>query len=301
MRVLVTGREGQVVRSLIERSALSEDRTVIALGRPEFDLENPGSLLPLMTAAQPDIVVSAAAYTAVDRAEEESSKAWAINAFGAGAVAAAAAKINVPVIHLSTDYVFSGEGHQAYLETDMPAPQSVYGRSKLAGEEAVRLAQPRSVILRTAWVYSPFGKNFLKTMLGLAETRDQISVVGDQWGNPTSALDIADAIFHIAPLLGDMRSSLYGTYNLSGTGATNWSGFARHILHQSRKLGGPHAEIVDISTAEYPTPAKRPANSQLSNEKMHTVFGWRSPNWQDASQIVVERMLDRHAPSAGAC
>jgi dTDP-4-dehydrorhamnose reductase len=181
LRILVTGREGQVARSLIERSAALPDIELVAVGRPGLDLADPRSVMASIAAARPDIVVSAAAYTAVDRAEDEPDLAYAINAEGAGAVAAAAAHVGASVIHLSTDYVFSGEAEIPYVETDATDPQSVYGRTKLAGERAVAAANPHHVILRTAWVYSPFGANFVKTMLRLAAERDAVSVVADQW------------------------------------------------------------------------------------------------------------------------
>lgn len=182
MRIVVTGREGQVVRSLVEKAAGREDVSLVAVGRPDMDLADPHSVATAIENAEPDIVVSAAAYTAVDLAEDEPELAYQVNAVGAGAVAAAAAARNIPVIHLSTDYVFSGDSPAPYVETDPTGPQGEYGRSKLAGEVAVAAANPRHVILRTAWVYSAFGKNFLRTMLALAGSRDQLSVVADQWG-----------------------------------------------------------------------------------------------------------------------
>ena len=186
------------------RSRASRSRVVFA-GRPQLDLAAPGIVRSAILAARPDVVVSAAAYTAVDQAEDEPERAFAINAKGAGAVASAAAEAGAAVIHLSTDYVFSGDGRGEYAETDATDPQSVYGRSKLEGEKAVEAANPRHVILRTAWVYSPFGRNFVKTMLGLASQRDHVRVVADQWGNPTSAADIADGILRIAKTIGADR------------------------------------------------------------------------------------------------
>jgi dTDP-4-dehydrorhamnose reductase len=293
MRIAVTGREGQVALSLMERA---HDRTgieVIAVGRPELDLAEPASISAALAAARPDLVVSAAAYTAVDRAEDEPDLAFAVNAVGAGLVAEAAAKMGIPVIHLSTDYVFDGQGQGAYSENDRPSPRSVYGASKLAGEKAVAEANPRHLILRTAWVYSPFGANFVKTMLRLAADRDEISVVSDQWGNPTSALDIADGILRAADMLQHSTDlGLYGTYHLAGTGETNWSGFARHILATSRAHGGPYARIRDITTADYPTKASRPANSRLSTSKFATVFDWAAPDWRESTDQVVMRLVD---------
>ncbi|MER8584835.1 dTDP-4-dehydrorhamnose reductase [Mesorhizobium sp. M1338] len=292
MRLVVTGREGQVAASLLEASQGRAGVEVIAIGRPELDLAKPDTLIEAIAAAKPDIVVSAAAYTAVDQAEDEPDLAFAVNAVGAGKVAEAARRLGVPVIHLSTDYVFDGSKDSAYVETDATAPASVYGASKLAGEQAVALANPSHLILRTAWVYSPFGKNFVKTMLRLAADRDEIAVVADQWGNPTSALDIADAILHAAAMLHDDKSfGTFGIYHLAGTGEANWSGFARHILDTSRVSGGPWARVRDIATMDYPTKARRPANSRLSSAKFASVFGWNAPDWRQSTEMVVRRLL----------
>lgn len=292
MRLVVTGREGQVVSSLVERARTHLDVEVVTLGRPELDLAKPETIERALVATRPDLVVSAAAYTAVDQAEDEPDLAFAVNGIGAGHVAAAAARIGAPVIHLSTDYVFDGSGKGAYVEEDEPAPRSVYGASKLAGEQAVAKANPRHLILRTAWVYSPFGRNFVKTMLRLAADRDELAVVADQWGNPTSALDIADAILHVAAMLhGNKDFASYGVYHLAGTGETNWSGFARHILDTSQAFGGPYARVRDIATVDYPTKAQRPANSRLARTKFTSEFGWTAPEWRESTKEVVRRLL----------
>ena len=293
MRLVVTGRDGQVAASLLEAGQAHAGVEIVAIGRPELDLARPGTIIDAIAAGKPDIVVSAAAYTAVDQAEDEPDIAFAVNATGAGKVAEAAARLGVPIIHLSTDYVFDGSGSRAYVETDTTAPLGVYGASKLAGELAVAAAGPRHLILRTAWVYSPFGRNFVKTMLRLAADRDEISVVADQWGNPTCALDIADAVLHAATMLHRERSfAAFGTYHLAGTGETNWSGFARHILDTSRAAGGPWAQVRDIATKDYPTKARRPANSRLSSAKFAAVFGWSAPEWRQSTERVVRRIVD---------
>ncbi|WP_217573785.1 dTDP-4-dehydrorhamnose reductase [Mesorhizobium sp. GbtcB19] len=295
MRLAVTGRDGQVAASLIELAQGRSGIEVVAVGRPALDLARPDTVFSALEAARPDIVVSAAAYTAVDQAEDEKDLAFTINAVGAGKVAEAAGKLGVPVIHLSTDYVFDGAKAIAYVETDATAPLGVYGASKLAGENAVAAANPRHLILRTAWVYSPFGKNFVKTMLRLAAGRDEISVVADQWGNPTSAPDIAEAILRAAAVLGGRdKGAAFGVYHLAGSGETNWSGFARHILETSRALGGPHARIRDITTADYPTKARRPANSRLSSAKFAAAFGWTAPDWRESTAAVVGRIVADH-------
>lgn len=292
MKILVTGREGQVVQSLLEKAAGRFDLEVIALGRPELDLAKPDTVHGAVAAIKPDLVVSAAAYTAVDLAEDEPDLAFAVNATGAEAIAEAAKACGVPVIHLSTDYVFAGDADEPYVETDPTGPRSVYGSSKLEGERLVAQANPRHIILRTAWVYSPFGKNFVKTMMKLAETRDALTVVSDQKGNPTSALDIADAIIQIADHLASAPDfSAYGVYHLVGTGDTNWSGFARTIFGESAKLGGPSATVTDIATADYPTKAARPANSCLSTAKFQQVFNWSAPHWQSSLRDVLARLI----------
>ncbi|MCH4539749.1 dTDP-4-dehydrorhamnose reductase [Ochrobactrum sp. A-1] len=292
MKLLVTGREGQVVQSLIEKASQRPDLQVIALGRPELDLAKPETVHNAIEAIKPDFVISAAAYTAVDLAEDERELAFSVNATGAQAVAEAAKACKVPAIHLSTDYVFAGNADEPYVESDVTGPRSVYGSSKLEGERLVAQANPRHIILRTAWVYSPFGKNFVKTMLKLAETRDTLSVVSDQWGNPTSALDIADAIIQVADHLAAMSDfSAYGVYHLAGTGDTNWSGFARAIFSESAKLGGSTATVTDIATADYPTKAVRPANSRLSTAKFQKMFNWSAPHWQSSLRDVVARLV----------
>ncbi|ESY69793.1 MULTISPECIES: dTDP-4-dehydrorhamnose reductase [Mesorhizobium] len=299
MRLVVTGRDGQVAASLLEVGQSRADVEVVAIGRPEFDLARPDIVFDAISAAKPDIVVSAAAYTAVDQAEDEPDLAFAVNATGAGKVAEAAARLGIPVIHLSTDYVFDGSAPGAYVETDATAPLGVYGASKLAGEQAVAAANPRHLILRTAWVYSPFGRNFVKTMLRLAADRDEVSVVADQWGNPTSALDIADAILHAAAMLHrDKDLVAFGTYHLAGTGETNWSGFARHILDTSLAFGGPWARVRDIATMDYPTKARRPANSRLSSAKFASAFGWNAPDWRQSTEAVVKYLAGGGAEGA---
>lgn len=291
MKIAVTGRDGQVAQSLKERGSGRADVEIVLVGRPDLDLAAPDSIAPALEAARPDLIVSAAAYTAVDRAEDEPELAHAVNGAGAGAVAAAAQSLGVPVIHLSTDYVFNGAKDGDYVETDPTGPIGVYGASKLAGEQTVAAANPRHAILRTAWVYSPFGTNFLRTMLRVAESRDELTVVADQHGNPTSALDIADAILHIAPQMVSGRDDVFGIFHLAGSGTTNWAGFARRIFEASRANGGPSARVKDIPAADYPTNARRPANSRLSSAKFADTFGWTAPDWRDSTDLVVKRLL----------
>lgn len=288
-RLVVTGLEGQVVRCLIDQGASSEAFEVVALGRPHLDLTDTARIFAAIEAARPDIIVSAAAYTAVDQAETEPDAALQINGVAAGELAKAAARLGIPIIHLSTDYVFDGSKAGPYVESDPVAPLGVYGRSKLAGEQAVADATSNHAILRTAWVYSPYGKNFVKTMLRLAETRDTLNVVADQMGNPTSAHDIADGILAIARNLTDRPddAALRGIFHMTGAGTASWAEFAAEIFADAKRLGAASAEVVPIPSSAYPTPAKRPANSQLTCDRLAAIHGVRLPAWQASTAAVV--------------
>lgn len=291
-RLLVTGRYGQIATALAERAALEGSFVVVSLGRPQFDLADPSTVGAAIEMASPDIIVSAAAYTAVDQAETEEDLATRMNGLSAEEIAKAADRLGVPIIHISTDYVFDGLKSTPYVEDDIVAPIGAYGRSKLAGEIAVRAATAQHVILRTAWVYSPFGKNFLKTMLRLAETRESLSVVDDQTGNPTSAIDIADGILTVASnLLSDHSLALRGTFHMSGNGAASWADFAEEIFSCARLQNGPFATVNKIATSEYPTPARRPANSRLNCSRLRELHGINLPHWQSSTAQVVERLL----------
>lgn len=290
IRLLVTGRNGQVATSLAERALLAPGITVIAAGRPELDLEQPDTVKAAILTARPDIVVNAAAYTAVDKAESEAERAFAANCGGARAAAEAAAELGAPLIHLSTDYVYPGDKPTPYVESDATGPLGVYGRSKLEGEDAVKAAHAHPVILRTSWVYSPFGANFVKTMLRVGKDRDVLRVVDDQLGNPTSAIDIADGILRIAPGL-VAEKTVGGTYHYCGEGSVSWCGFAREIFAQSARHGGPAPTVEAIPTADYPTPARRPFNSRMETEAFARRFGFRLRPWQEATAEVVARLL----------
>lgn len=288
----MTGHEGQVARSLVERAA---DRCLdlVRVGRPELDLAKPASVGEALRASAPDIVVNAAAYTLVDQAEADPELAEAVNVRGAESVAAAAAGIGVPVVHLSTDYVFDGSLDRPYREDDPVSPTSVYGRTKLAGERAVARVADDHVILRTAWVYSPFGRNFVRTMLRLAEGRSEVSVVSDQLGSPTSALDLADGILDVCRNLLERRSQkdLRGVFHMAGSGEATWAEVAQAIFERSAELGGPSATVRRITTAEYPTPARRPANSRLDGAKLATVHGVALAPWRLSVATTVARLL----------
>ncbi len=282
MRICITGSQGQVASALKTWHG-REGVTILPLARPEFDLAKAENALTLLTAMKPDVVISAAAYTAVDLAESNPDEAMSVNATGPGLVAKAAAALDVPILHLSTDYVFDGMRPTPYAEDCATSPNGVYGSTKLAGEQAVAAANPRHVILRTAWVYSHEGKNFVKTMLRLAETRPQLGVVSDQFGCPTYAPDIADALIAIArqSMSAKAGSAEFGVFHMAGGGDSSWSGFASAIFALARKHGLPAADVKPIATADYPTPARRPFNSRLDCQKLSATYGVRLPFWHD--------------------
>ncbi|WP_407695495.1 dTDP-4-dehydrorhamnose reductase [Siculibacillus lacustris] len=291
-RYLVTGTEGQVVGALLEKAAGRDDIEIVLIGLPELDLSDTTKIAPAIEALKPDVILSVAAYTAVDAAETDEALALAINGTALGEIGRAAARLGVPVVHLSTDYVFDGEKPAPYVETDPTGPVGAYGRTKLAGELALAAATPDHAILRTAWVYSPFGKNFVKTMLRLAETRDRVGVVADQIGNPTSALDIAEAMLVVAGnLLAAPDPTLRGLFHMTGTGEAAWADFAAEIFRVSAACGGPSAEVERIPTSAYPTPARRPTNSRLDCGKLERVHGVRLPAWTESTEVVVRRLV----------
>lgn len=293
MRVVVTGVNGQVAQSLVEYGMVL-GHVVILLGRPHLDLarDDATTMQVLLAGVAPQVIVSAAAYTEVDKAESEPNLAQAVNATGAGRLAQVAHELGVPMVHLSTDYVFSGEGNRAWREDDPTSPKGVYGATKLAGEEAVRAACANSVVLRTAWVYSPFGTNFVKTMLRIAETRDELSVVADQVGNPTSAFDVADGVLAVAEnLLYNADPALRGVFHMAGMGETSWAGFAEAIFAASSARGGPVAQVKAITTAHYPTPAARPTNSRLDCTRLAEFHGVCLSAWQSSLDRVIGRLL----------
>jgi dTDP-4-dehydrorhamnose reductase len=301
VRILVTGCEGQVARSLVERAS-EVGAEVVTRGRPDLDLAGPASaIVSAIEAARPDAIVSAAAYTRVDKAEAEPDLAFAINEAGAAAIARAARGLDVPLVHLSTDYVFDGSKSEPYIETDPAEPTTVYGASKLAGEKAVLAEHGNSAVLRTAWVYSPFGANFGKTMLRLAEARDKVAVVADQRGNPTSALDIADGVMAvITGLRSDQDPDRRGVFHMTATGEASWADLAEAVFRVSAEAGGPNATVKRITTADYPTAARRPANSRLDCSKLAQVYGLRLPDWRDSLQVVVKRLVQSGAQGAGS-
>ncbi len=287
MRVLIAGREGQLARALLARLAGYE---LTALEPPELDLTSRDSIAAAMETARPDLVINAAAYTAVDRAEDEPALARAVNATGAGWLAEAAAARGAPFVHVSTDYVFDGTKGAPYVETDPVRPLGVYGATKEEGERQVLAANPRSAVIRTAWVCSPDGANFVKTMLRLAKERDEIRVVADQHGAPTFAADLADAIARMAPrlLAAQAGDEAFGIFHLSGAPHTTWHGFTQEILAQAGARGHRVPKLTPIATADYPTKAQRPADGRLDCGKIARVHGIQAAEWR----VSLGRCLD---------
>jgi dTDP-4-dehydrorhamnose reductase len=295
MRLYVIGGDGQVARSLREAAMLDKNIVFGYGARPGVDLLRPSSIGNAISDFRPDVVVNPAAYTAVDKAESEPDQAFALNRDGARFVAAAAAARGAPIIHLSTDYVFDGKKQGAYTETDPTAPQGVYGRSKLAGELTVADVNPKHIILRTSWVYAPFGSNFVRTMLRLATERDRLRVVDDQSGCPTYAPDIAKGIIAIAQTLvrSGWNPKFRGVTHLAGPDVRTWCEFAREILRGAAERGRPSVPVDPIPTSEYPTPAARPANSRLSAARLESVFDLRLPALEHSLANCLNRLL-RH-------
>ena len=295
MRIAVTGLNGQVARALMERAPAGV--TIIPLGRPALDLERLETIAPAIAAAAPDLVVNAAAFTAVDLAETEQETALLVNGRAAGAVAQATAALGVPIIQISTDYVFDGTLDRPYREDDETGPISAYGRSKLLGEQAVAAASANHVILRTAWVYSPFGKNFVRTMLRLAQTRDEIGVVADQTGNPTNALDIADAILGVARNLvaKPHDAGFRGIFHMTAQGEAVWADVAEAIFAARVEAGLAPVLVKRIATSDYPTPATRPANSRLDCSKLSARHGITLPDWRGSLRICVQRLISHES------
>ena len=287
MKILLAGGSGQLAQEL--QPILLSSGEVIAVDRTSLDLSRPESIRQAMAEIQPDLVVNAGAYTAVDKAESEPELANAVNGIAPGILAEECEKLGASLIHFSTDYVFDGSHGSAYLETDSTNPLGTYGKSKLAGEEAIRKAGKRHIIIRTAWVYGNGGKgNFVKTMLRLGKEREEIRVVADQIGSPTWTGDLAQAISQIIPLLG---SETFGTYQYTNSGVCSWYDFAIAIFEEAAKLGLPLKvqRVIPITTSEYPTPAKRPAFSVLSTVKISALLGTHPPHWRQGLRQMLAR------------
>jgi dTDP-4-dehydrorhamnose reductase len=297
--ILLTGSTGQVGGELLK--LLPELGEVIAPLRSTMDLANPQSIRNTIRAVKPRWIVNPGAYTAVDKAESEPDLAHAINAEAIHAIGEEASNIGAGVIHFSTDYVFSGTGTTPYIETDSPAPVSVYGSTKLAGEKALAATGAGHLIFRTSWVYGATGKNFLLTILKLAREREHLRIVGDQYGAPTWSRDLAEMTLQVigrcekaaaTKRLADVLSEVSGIYHASGRGETTWHDFAAEAIRIQREkdTSASLAHTEAITTAEYPTPAKRPANSRLNCNKLEQQFGWRMMHWQESLQEVLAEL-----------
>lgn len=284
MKILLTGANGQVGYCLQQQ--LSESGwDFVALTRDELDITDLDAVNNAVARIQPDIIINAAAYTAVDKAEQEQELTYAINRDGPSNLARAAKSINAAIVHISTDYVFAGDATGTYSEEDVTAPQGVYGQSKLEGEDAVIAANDKHIILRTAWVFGEHGNNFVKTMIRLGRSRDNLGIVADQEGGPTYAGDIASTILAIAKHYADGKPTPWGIYHYSGSPHISWFGFAQHIFAEVKQAGiyaKPIPQLNAITTADYPTPAKRPANSKLDCSKLEQAFGLTPSDWQSA-------------------
>ncbi|OEF47207.1 dTDP-4-dehydrorhamnose reductase [Vibrio splendidus] len=284
MRVLITGCYGQVGSCLTQQLANDKSITVLALDREHLDITNQDAVNAAVAEFEPSIIINAAAHTAVDKAEEEVDLSYAINRDGPKYLAEAAQSVGAAILHISTDYVFEGNKSGEYVETDATNPQGVYGESKLAGEIAVAQACDKHILLRTAWVFSESGNNFVKTMLRLGENRDALSIVGDQFGGPTYAGDIANTLIQIAQKITQGDAVDYGVYHYSGLPHVSWFDFADTIFDVAVKQGvlANKPSLTSITTDQYPTPAKRPSNSRLSTEKITLVFSVKASDWKAA-------------------
>ena len=289
--ILILGGAGQVGTELRNPDLWAAGTRLSAPGREALDITD-GAAIDAALAARPyAAVVNAAAYTAVDKAEGDIAAAWALNAVAPALLAAATARVRIPLVHVSTDYVFDGQGQGACTPDTPVNPQSVYGASKAAGEMAVRAANPRHAIIRTAWVVSPHRGNFVKTMLRLAGERERLSVVDDQYGNPTSAGDLAAGLAVIAQRLARDAAAPTGTHHFVNDGPTTWCGFARGILAASARRGARAVPVDAIPTSAFPTPARRPANSRLSTQSLTDAYGLTPRPWAEALEDILDRLV----------
>ncbi|MBM0206967.1 dTDP-4-dehydrorhamnose reductase [Micromonospora sp. STR1s_5] len=290
MHILVTGGTGQVGTELSRLEWPAAVR-LHCPSRSELNLADPPSVTAQLKAKSWDAILSCGAYTAVDKAERDSTTAWLVNAVAPATLAAGSAELGIPIVHVSTDYVFSGDKEGWYIENDPVGPINTYGASKEGGEQAVRTGNPRHAIVRSSWVVSANGANFIKTVLRLAREREELRVVADQHGCPTSATDLAAALQAIT--LGFLFGSdaSYGTYHYANGGETNWAELAAEVFSNSQALGGPSAKVTAIASADHPTPARRPANSRLDTSKLRDTFGLEIRPWQRAVQEIVQTVI----------
>jgi dTDP-4-dehydrorhamnose reductase len=280
MKILICGRNGQVSQEL--QASLAGLGSLVVLGRDRLDLAQPAQIRQHVRQVAPDLIINAAAHTAVDQAQSEPELAFAINASGPGILAEEAASLGVPLIHYSTDYVFDGSKHEPYVESDAPNPLGVYGASKLAGEQAIAAVHEQHLILRTSWVYSTHGRNFLLTMQRLLQEKPELRVVADQIGAPTWAGSIARSTRALIERWQAGQPGAWGTYHLTAQGETSWFGFAQAIGNALRDQGKPCATLLPIPSSDYPTPAARPLNSRLDCSRLQREWGVSQPDWQTA-------------------
>ncbi|UPY38284.1 dTDP-4-dehydrorhamnose reductase [Sediminicoccus sp. KRV36] len=290
-RILVTGQGGQLATGLAE-SLPAQGFDPLLVGQPDFEFDRPETVMAAFATLQPEAVVNCAAWTAVDAAEDDEAATFRANAMGPALVARLCAEAGIPLIQISTDYVYDGLKGSPYLETDLTNPLSAYGRTKLAGEWAALAANPRTIILRTAWVFSPVGKNFVKTMLAVGATRPELRVVADQHGHPTSAPDLADAIAAILARIRttDWQSDYRGVFHARAEEATHWHGFAEAIFAGAAPFGGPQPRVLPIATHEYPVKATRPADGRMDGSKLAITFGVALPSWKSGLERVLKAL-----------
>ncbi len=286
--ILVTGGVGQLATALAQAGGAAVHR----VGRPAFDFDRPDTLAETVRAVRPAFVVNAAAWTAVDAAESDPEGAARANRDGPAILAALCADAGTPLIHVSTDYVFDGNKGAPYTEADRTSPTGVYGVTKLEGEQAVLAACPRAIVLRTSWVYSAVGKNFVRTMLGAAQKTDRLRVVADQRGCPTAARDLAVGILGIVRALEEgWRPEYAGVFHMAGQGSATWHGLAAAVFEHAGRHGHPVPQVDAIATADWPTPARRPPDSRLDCSRLHAVFGLRLPDWRSSVSRTVDELL----------
>ncbi|MGL4859877.1 MAG: dTDP-4-dehydrorhamnose reductase [Enterobacteriaceae bacterium] len=291
MKILLIGKNGQLGSELLR--SLTPPDTLTAVDHAECDLAKPSSIHDLLFRIRPDVIVNAAAYTAVDKAETEAELVYAINAVAPGIIGEAALKLGALVVHYSTDYVFDGAQEGFYKESDRPNPQNVYGASKLAGERALQASGARHLIFRTSWLLGTHGHNFAKTILRLAAKHRELNVVADQFGAPTPAPLVADITCQA--IRQSYATSLYGVYHLAAAGVTNWYEYACHLIERARSAGHPLAvlpgAIRPVASKDYLTPARRPSNSRLDTQKLCQTFGLMLPNWRDGVDDILDKLL----------
>jgi dTDP-4-dehydrorhamnose reductase len=289
--ILVMGKSGQLARSLNDW-AVQKNIPMVLAGRPEFNLENAYEVDHIVKTVRPKVIVNAAAYTAVDRAEEEAEQAFSVNRDGAEHLACVAEHKRVPLIHVSTDYVFDGAKQTPYVEDDSTAPLNVYGRSKLEGELGVLAFYPAAIVIRSSWIYGPYGHNFLRTMLRLAQTQSAVKIVDDQRGTPTSSRQLAAGIMRMIERLDSKPSTeVGGIYHLTNQGETTWYGFAVEIFRALSRRGFTVPKLWPIESCDYPTRAHRPHNSCLNSGKIERVFGIRLGPWREAMEACLDELV----------